>query len=319
MFHQCICLLADERLTIQQLLHALESAGARSIQTDPLLLIGPALPSVMNPWVLAKEWIEIPLPNASHGKVVIDLVDHVWPDDLSYPAGNTAAYEAWNVGAFGPCALSGAMARAVAKLAARQADPDTDDHSRFVRFRLYLGDPSAPRDPVSELEFMTWLCVSAMGIPGAGRCFNPGAETLSDRATLACGLEFGQSKSRPLMNLWVDHRTVDVGGNWKLRDTRGNPQLGLPEIEALYRADASTRSPESILNYLSQRMLSGQLSVEDDTFVADEFGQLWHCIQHESSLAAPNRPVVTFKHDERRGAAELERRKNQSQPKPRES
>src|SRR5690349_19454176 len=161
MFTQCACVLLDKAPTLEQVQLALGEWNLTARQE--------AAPGEQG-WVLCGAGFVIEL--RSGAAVMVDLVEHPWPDDPRSMPGSEAIATAWRSGAFGPTASPGSLTRAreqswawpeAAELAAR--------HRAFVRLRAIVrlpeGDHRLPKDhdPLHELTTLTELAGALLRIP----------------------------------------------------------------------------------------------------------------------------------------------------------
>jgi hypothetical protein len=254
-------------------------------------------------FVLQDRWLSVSYPKVPGSRVVIDVVHESWDDAQGDPEKDAMRYLAWTLGALGGYCHPGGFGRAIRPGGGRRRDwGHIQEHAGYVRVRLLMpvGDERADagrdvRDLHGELEFMSWLVVTLLDLPGTMTYFNPAAEILMDREAMARHLERVNSRDRHPMPLWVNRREIELGSGWRLVDTLGNGQLGLPDLGAFFKGERSATMLLDFINEMSHHMYASGQRLGDDDTVSDTLGHVWRVSKHEASLGAPARPVVTLK------------------------
>jgi hypothetical protein len=88
--------------------------------------------------------------------------------------------------------------------------------------------------------------------------------------------------------------------DWAMMDTVGNSQLGLPDIEACFDAQAyEFNSVDQLLRTLSMYLVEKE-EFEEGEEVEDEAGITWRMSMHDDSLCDPPRSVIRILPDDGR-------------------
>ena len=165
-----------------------------------------------------------------NGVILVDVVDHVWPDDMGDPEETPMLFGAWSAGHFGPFASPGGLARAGEQSWSWPDGKDVPEkHKAFLRIRssyvLGSGDdaPVAPEDydPKDELLFVTKVARALLELDAALAYFNPNGEVLMGREVLDGALAYAQKSGFPPLDAWANIRLFGIDPQWKLMDTVG--------------------------------------------------------------------------------------------------
>ncbi|HZV03536.1 MAG TPA: DUF4261 domain-containing protein [Gemmataceae bacterium] len=233
--------------------------------------------------------------------MAVDLVDQVWPDHMGDPKKDPITFGAWSMGFFGPFAFPGGLEMASQQCWAWQAGNSVASHHKgFIRIRssyVYGAGEDAPVMPkdyaaIPELEFVTNVALTLLGLPEALCYFNPNGEVLRDRNGLRESLEFARSADLLPLDIWSNIRLFNIDSDWLLMDTVGNRQLDLPDIEACFCRGYACRDVDRFLRnvtwYLHQK---GEI-IEDGDTMDGPGGIRWQAKSYENGLAAPPRRVL---------------------------
>jgi hypothetical protein len=178
-----------------------------------------------------------------NGRVVLDVVNHPWPDDMGADHYARVLFGAWSLGLFGPFTFAQSLERATEQAWNwPEAKETVARHKAFVRMRLsyvFGAEAKAPvlppgYQPVAELHFLTRLAQALLNHPEALSFFNPNGEVLANKAELTEAVDFFQKRGEPPFPLWVNVRLHRVTEGWLLMDTIGNGQIDVPDQEMAF-------------------------------------------------------------------------------------
>lgn len=291
-FTQGIAVLFESAPSIDAVAHALRApiVARRDAMTDPWLS-GPA--------------VHVDYPGAPNGRVMIDVVDHPWPDHMGSREEPTL-FGAWSMGHLGPFSYPGSLARAVAQ-AWHLGEPPVDlveRHGAFVRLRLsYIFGVGAEApvipdgvDPGDELAHVHELARDLFAVPGALALFNPNGEMLFDEQAFLSALARAADDDSPPVDLWTNVRLFRLDGvvdGWSMMDTVGMRQLDLPDLEACFPASIDPRDAARLLRNLSLYYLErGDVIQQGHTI--DGPGGRWRAHRRNGGLSDPPRDIVRF-------------------------
>ncbi len=275
-------------------------------------------------WTFSGPSLTLAYPESKTGKVEVDVVDRSWPDMMGSNSstlsdnaratrknGESALFQAWNKGFFGPFTYPGSLERAIEQAwlwpDAKEVVPD---HKAFLRLRItYAKDAAsannAQSEPVvpddyeaePELEFLTRLALQLCALPQALCYFNPNAESLCSGELLEEAWESHIQEGQRPLDIWSNRRLFRLADvpDWNLMDTVGMLQLDVVDHEACYPIDAY--DPNEVATFLmnvADYTLSDQEEINDgDT--ADGPGKcLWQAYNCDQSLLEPPRPVLRW-------------------------
>ncbi len=311
LFEQCFCVLLKAPMALEEIVRGLQGytleVGSGPAEVlfpdafDPTVISKPDLDA--RPFVLAEKWLTVSYPKWAGSRVVIDVVNEPWDDTLGDPDQDARRYLARTLGALGGHCYPGALERAIKQLHANQKESGrAQEHQAYVRLRLLApwdGEGAGPdpkaRDWYGELEFMSWMVLTLLDMPGAVAYLNPAAELIIDRDGMARTLEQCQKREVRPLALWVNRREFDHGQRWWLLDTLGNGQLGLPDLEVFMKGERPSAWVPGFMTDVSQHMYGNREPIEDKDLVTDAIGNVWQASNHEASLGPPSRRVVMFK------------------------
>ncbi|MFO0863212.1 MAG: DUF4261 domain-containing protein [Gemmataceae bacterium] len=273
-------------------------AVARCISAFPIARRAPAAES----WPMGEASLLLPFRPEANGMVIIDVVNHPWPDGMGDPQADPTLFGAWAMGNFGPFAFPGGLQHASQHAWAWEEGREVaGKHQAFVRMRLsyvFGADDAAPAlpldyKPLDELQFLTDLLVPILNLPEALCYFNPNGEVLRDRNFVEGVLEFSRERGLPPLDLWSNIRFFRLEDNWLMMDTVGNAQLDLPDLEACFVA--STYDLEEIDVFLrattSYLLEEGDIIESEDT-IKGPGRKTWVAHRCEDSYSTPPRRVI---------------------------
>lgn len=238
--------------------------------------------------------------------VLVDVVDHVWPDDMGHPERAPNLFIAWGMGQLGPFTFPGNLERA-----ALQAWMFPQARERIARARAFVRLRSswclgrgkdAPVMPegysaLDEITRITELGHALCALPEALAWFVPAGEVVLGASELAAVLERGREGGPPPVDAWVNVRLYDLpDGASTVQDTVGAPQLDLDDVEAVF--GRGTQDPGHVqsflLDLLLYRLSRGAGVIQPGHVVRGPDDADWRAEQHEESFGAPARPVLRF-------------------------
>lgn len=295
-FTQGVCVLLEHALSLD------EVEGYLADYT----LLGRQTGGKAETWALGGTGIIVVFRPEVRGLVVVDVVERQWPDDIGSPLTDPMVLAAWAMGAFGPFATQGTLARAVQQAWNwPEAGTIVARHQAFLRIRVTYAigaqenDSIMPKNyaPQPELEFITQLALKLCAAPGALCYFNPNAEIVCNYATLKYAWErYVAGGLRPL-DVWSNRRLYNPSQapGWVLMDTMGMQQLDVQDHEACFRADRY--NPDEVARFLinlSEYALSSTRVLKQGDATDGPGALLWQARSYESSLATPARPVLRW-------------------------
>jgi len=238
--------------------------------------------------------------------VLVDVVDHVWPDDMGHPERAPTVFMAWSTGQLGPFTYPGNLERA--RLQAWMAPTARERSAQaraFVRIRASwcLGrGQDAPVMPagysaLTEIERITELGRAVLAVPGALAWFVPGGEVLLGAPELDAVLTRRREGGPPPVDAWVNVRLFDLPDEaTTVQDTVGAPQLDVDDVEAVYaqRTEDPAHVHAFLLDLLLYRMERGAGVIQPGHTVKGPDGSDWRTEQHDQSFGVPPRPVLRF-------------------------
>jgi len=299
LFTQTLCVLLKSEVTLDEIAKALAQFTPKRQN-----------PSVEG-WEFSGPSLILDVPDIDDGYVVVDSVARPWPDDMGIEQQDSALFQAWDAGQFGPFTFPGSLDRASEQ---SWGWPDGESVPKlcvgFIRIRLcYVIDedeggdePNLPEEfePLKELESLTGICSLLLHLPEAICYFNPGGEVLRDRESFEESQRLCEEHSIPTIDLWSNVRLFRFENDWAMMDTVGNSQLGLPDIEACFDAQAyEFNSVDQLLRTLSMYLVENEEFYEGEE-VEDEGGITWRMSMHDDSLCDPPRAVIRILPDDGR-------------------
>jgi hypothetical protein len=294
MITQCACVLFDEPPSLEDVEHAL---GEWTLG-DP-----------QPPGEGEDGWIACGLGRVVElrggGIVLVDVVEHPWPDDPRAAVERPALAAAWRAGLFGPSSAPGALARAsVQSWSWEEASAAARRHRGFVRLRTIVAlpddAPELPRDhdPLHELGTLTELAGAVLRLRGATALFMPGGEALRSRAQVEQVLRRKAGLGPPPIELWVNVRALglgrDEGRDWLLVDVVGMKQLRLVDQEALFvEGEAESDAVAALLRKACLHLVAGK-PLPDGSTSDDVDGRRWSASTTRGILAPSGRTVLRW-------------------------
>lgn len=266
-------------------------------------------------WRIAGPTLAIHYQEELGGFVLLDTVDHPWPDRIEL--GDRETRGAWAAGCFGAFGRPGGLQAAV-----RNASRTCDDsgaaaaaHAGFVRIQLGYAEekegqeaPAAPdaeppavramggpdeRDRAHELAFMTELARALLDHPDALYVFSPGSELLMDRAFLDPRIERGRTDPVLALDAWCGVRLFPLAEGWGVMDTVGNAQVGALDLEVAYPLDAFDNDDMRVfLLRLTRDWLVDVIDAQPGEVCEGPGGIPWQVASRGWSLADPVRPAA---------------------------
>ena len=214
---------------------------------DTFTIIGRTEAPPEGHWALGGASLLVQNPTYPEGRLLIDVVDRKWPDDMGDPQRDPILFAAWSAGAFGPGVFPGNLERAGKQAWAwKQASGAVRAHQAWIRVRSTFGGseegPQLPESysPLAELNFVTKVCAELLTLQTALALFNPNGESLRPRAFVEEALAFQEAEGVAPVDVWTNVRVGKLNNGWMMMDTVGMAQLGLPDVEACFRSDRYT-------------------------------------------------------------------------------
>ncbi len=302
-----VCVLFDQSVDIQDVIRALRDFD----------LVGRAEDPDPEKWMFGGPSVAIGYRPEVNGLVVVDAVNHPWPDNMGDPKSGQQLFGAWMLGHLGPFTFPDGLSRATeqswiwpeGKAAAEQ-------HSSFVRIRAgyAFGDvsdetPLLPDeyDAKAELLFVTRVAAAVLEMPGALCYYNPNGEVLRDSVALADAMKYAEDNDTPPLDAWCNVRLANAENGWLIMDTVGNQQLDLPDIEVcLLREKGYDLSQiDGFLRNVTEYLLeNGEVIANGDTM--EGLGVQWKFHKRKTGILMPPRPTLRgFPEDRTEPPAEL--------------
>lgn len=244
-----------------------------------------------------------------NGYVVVDIVDHPWPDDMGSVTGSeedSMLFAAWGMGWFGPFVYPGSLERAVAQCHGWPGAADAvARHRAFARIKTsyVLGSgreaPVVPNDyePLDELWMVTNVARSLLTLPESVAYFNPNGEALHAITDVEESLEFHEEQGLIPLEVWTSVRgyRFPADPSWMVVDTVGLAQLDEPDQEACF--PVGEYSLPEIAHFLRRVAAvvaeSGSLTAEGERQKGP--GEIeWQARLFDEGIQLPPRPVVRW-------------------------
>jgi hypothetical protein len=287
-FTQCVSVLFSRDPSLEQLEASLSSFEIRGRQTK-------------NPsWPFSGPSITVAFRPEINGFMVVDIVNHSWPDSMGEARVDPVLFGAWSLGNFGPFTHPGALARATQQSLLWNTHGDmASDHEAFIRIRssYVLGtqgeEPKLPEgyQAFDELLFMTRIVGLLLQLPGALCYFNPNGEILQDLQGLRKSLALSQEANFPPLDLWINSRLYRLVDQWNFMDTVGNHQLDVPDLEICFPMHFDSTEIEPFLRSVTW-YLKQQESVQNGDILSGPQQSHWQVQHRSSSYADPPRSVL---------------------------
>jgi hypothetical protein len=295
MFTQTLCVLLNREVSLEEIEKAL--ATFQPVRQ----------PNADDSWEFSGPSLLLKASGVEQGEVVVDVVANPWPDDMGVEQQESALFQAWDAGQFGPFTFPGSLERA-SEQSWGWPDGQTvpDQCVGFIRVRLgFLSDDHGNHggpgdedsaldefDPLAELEVLTVICSHLLKLPQSICYFNPSGEVLRDQESFQESESLCQQHSIPTIDLWSNVRLFRFDEQWAMMDTVGNSQLGLPDIEACFDAESyEFNSIDQLLRTISMYLVENE-EFEEGEEIEDENGVTWRMSMHDDSLCDPPRSVI---------------------------
>lgn len=256
------------------------------------------------PGWMSKPSVLVPMRPQVNGHVLVDLVDEPWPDGMGDPKEQVDLFGAWSMGFFGPWVFPGNLERAQAmSFTWREARTVSSRHRAFVRIRssyiLGAGKDapllSADYDPLPELEFVTEVARTVLGLPGALAYFNPNGEVLRSAAGVEADVAWHAQRHLLPLPLWTNVRLFKLTPEWSVMDTIGMEQLDTTDHEACFRtSEYDPGAVDGFLRGISLYLLQNGPVIEPGNTADGPGGVRWEAHPVETSLAPQPRPVLRW-------------------------
>jgi hypothetical protein len=260
-----------------------------------------------NDWIAGGPSLTFSVPGIEGAKLVVDICDRPWPDEMGDAKKNPTLLGAWTMGAFGPAVYPGALRRATK--VARQLDNDvlqdaSKNHRAFVRLRVTyvagLESPVAPpnREPLKEMAALSEAAVALRSVPGALVWFNPNGDVMVPLDFLDQVVRPFRGGGPPPLAAWVGVRpgTIAVGGEeWLMVDSVGMGTLGGTDVELVLpdpEHDADLNVLVKVAFSLCRESIDQPRPEEGD--VVEGRTTSWRVVAGQQALAVPPRDVVRW-------------------------
>ncbi|MCB9526700.1 MAG: DUF4261 domain-containing protein [Myxococcales bacterium] len=230
------------------------------------------------------------------GRVLVDVVDRKWPDDMGDPVQDPVLFAAWSAGGFGPAVFPGNLERAGKQAWVwRQASGAVRSHQAFVRLRSTFGEDGPPEghDPKAELLFLTRLGAAVLSLQTSLAWFDPSGEAMRPREFVDQALAYHAAEGVPPLDVWTNVRIGRLTDDWILMDTVGLGQLGLPDIEACFKSERYTfEEVDTFLRQVAEYVADAGDVLSTGDAVPGPKDVTWEVLRAEQGLNAPPRATV---------------------------
>ncbi|TWU18151.1 DUF4261 domain-containing protein [Allorhodopirellula heiligendammensis] len=318
LFTQGIVVLLRQSVSIEEVAAAIDDFHP----SDPI--------EASEDWTFLGPAVLMNMDEDGSGKVVVDVVDHPWPDAMGGTQGDSAASEdsqivdAWALGNFGPHNYPGSLQRAREQSWVWEDGRElAEQPTAFIRVRssYVLGEeddaPVLPEgyEPFDELALVTEIAAAITELPQAICYFNPNGEVLRDLKTLNESFEYAEENDFPPLDLWSNVRLFRLENEWAVMDTVGNSQLDLLDIEACFHAESyDFTEVESFLRLVTCFLEEAEEPIEDGDSVEGPGDVIWRVWRMDDGIAAPPRPVLRCLPQDNRDVPEQYRVPGMEQP-----
>ena len=292
LFTQGIAILAERPIGLDEI--------------QPLLPNHPFLRTIeaREEWVFGGPSAVIAYRPEANGILVIDTVDHPWPDSMGDPKTDSMVFGAWVMGQFGPFAYPNGLQRATQQAWAwPEAKNRIPNHRAFLRLRISYVLGTGPDakvipptyDPRHELEFLVPLAQQLLSHPAVIAYFNPNGEVVATGQTVTDSLAYHREHNLPPLDLWSNVRLFNLTPEWLAMDTVGVAQLDLPDHEAVFAK--GSHAPNDVANFLRNTTLyvltNGPKIRHNDT-IDGPGGSRWQAKLFAEPLSDPPRDVICW-------------------------
>lgn len=291
LFTQGIMVLLRQSVTIQEVADCLSDF----YPSEPM----PA----SEDWTFLGPFVLMDMEEDGTGKVVVDIVEHPWPDKMGDPESPADVVAGWELGSFGPHTDTDSLDRAKEQAWVWEEGRSLGDEAvAFLRVRssYVLGEddddmPVIPDgyDPFDELALVTEIAAALTELPQAICYFNPNGEVLRDIKTLNESFEYAEENDFPPLDLWSNVRLFKLENDWATMDTVGNSQLNLLDVEACFHTGAYDFAEiEHFLRLVTCYLEESEEPIETGDTMEGPGEVLWKVFQCDNSLVSPPRPVL---------------------------
>lgn len=284
-YTQTVCILLNGSVSLDRVAECLSDYSIRS-QHD-----------FKESWALGGPSLLLDFQPEVNGTVLVDTVDHPWPDSMGDPDNEPMIFAAWSMGAFGPFTYPGGLGRAAQQCWSwDEGKTIPQSHTGFLRIRtsyvLGLGDDAKlmPEDykPAPELRFITDIADKLLNLPEALCYYNPNGEVLCPPQAVRDALQYADNNELLPLDLWANVRLFNVGEGWFLMDTVGNSQLWMSDVEACCPSGMDNSEVYGFLRNTSWYLfLNGEVIKDGDTM--DGPGGRWQAHSHNTEQPEPPR------------------------------
>lgn len=150
-------------------------------------------------------------------------------------------------------------------------------------------------DALAELNFLTRAVTTLLEAPSAICYFNPNGEVILGADQMRRGLNHAWNHNVPPLDMWTTVRLYELESNWVMMDTVGNGQFDLPDMEAVFDADAFEFG--DVEQFIRSATLF-QISQDEEIVTGDTAdgpgGKSWKALECEDSLSDPPRLTVRW-------------------------
>lgn len=259
-------------------------------------------------WMSSHEELVLRFDEARNGTLVVDVVDSAWPDGMGDPKDDPDLFGAWTMGAFGPQAFPGNLARATEHaMALPDAGATVSRHRAFVRLRTcyVLGaGPEAPILPegwsgLAELEPLFDAARRLLELPGALAYFDPNGEVLASAEEIDATFASARAQEIPPIDLYTNVRFFEIGdrAGWSLMDTVGMDRFLLPDVELAFPRTVDANDVGSFLRDVQLYFLERGEAIPEGDEIEGPGGTYRALVRAKSFVPAPRavvRLVPTF-------------------------
>lgn len=301
MFSQSACILLNETIPTEQILAVLHE------QDLPVILHKQGNDILTRAGSSAV--CEIVLRTEQPASILVDCIDHPWPDAIPNDREDPVTYLSWHAGAFGRFVYPHCLERAVEECRIwPEAKKAVRRHNAFLWIRFSPGQPyesrracEEPSTSFDELVHITRLLLVLDRLPGVLGYFFPGGEALCRSKLLHVTWEVFERRGRQPFDLWLMWINRRIGHtseapDWMVLDTVGMWQLGITDIEAFFqRARYQAQQVADWLLNVARYVYDNGPIIEDGNTLTGPGGKNWQAYSFESSVQYPRRSVLCLR------------------------
>ncbi|MGY8769766.1 MAG: DUF4261 domain-containing protein [Pirellulales bacterium] len=290
LFTQTVCFLLRSSVTLDQIESALGS------KTELARI------DACEHWALGEASLMLEFDPEKKGRLLLDLFEHPWPDNMGDPKKDSMIFDAWSLGSFGPATFPQGLQRATQhSYFWNEAGAEVSKHNAVLRVRVSYATGTTPDAPMlpegySPLEELDALmtCVSAISKLDEVICFfNPSGEVLRPEEQIAEIIAQSTEHKIPPLELWTNIRMYGLDSEWTMMDSVGNMQMDVPDVEAVFRSQIY--NPNEVAGFLRNvtfyLMQTDKEVNSDDTL--DGPGKVqWKFELRDEALAEPPRKII---------------------------